>query len=188
VAEITTRLRHGDIVETVAEAAKDATMILIGKRGEAADFAKGHLGSNLERIVRASPLPVLVASRAFKPVAKVLLAYDGGSSARKAVDLIASDPLFAGLSVHVVTVGSTSAEVTKGLEDAATRLQGAGLSVQTAVIQGQPETVLGRTVEGDGFDMVVMGAYGHSRIRSLIIGSTTTEMIRSCKVPVLLIR
>lgn len=188
VAEITTRLRHGDIVETVAEAAKDATMILIGKRGEAADFAKGHLGSNLERIVRASPLPVLVASRAFKPVAKVLLAYDGGSSARKAVDLIASDPLFAGLSVHVVTVGSASAEVTKGLEDAATRLQGAGLSVQTAVIQGQPETVLGRTVEGDGFDMVVMGAYGHSRIRSLIIGSTTTEMIRSCKVPVLLIR
>jgi nucleotide-binding universal stress UspA family protein len=188
VAEITTRLRHGDIVETVAEAAKDATMILIGKRGEAADFAKGHLGSNLERIVRASPLPVLVASRAFKPVAKVLLAYDGGSSARKAVDLIARDPLFAGLSVNVVTVGSTSAEVTKGLEDAATRLQGAGLSVQTAVIQGQPETVLGRTVEGDGFDMVVMGAYGHSRIRSLIIGSTTTEMIRSCKVPVLLIR
>jgi len=33
-----------------------------------------------------------------------------------------------------------------------------------------------------------MGAYGHSRIRSLIIGSTTTEMIRSCKVPVALFR
>ena len=36
--------------------------------------------------------------------------------------------------------------------------------------------------------MVLMGAYGHSRIRSLIIGSTTTEMIRSCKVPVVLVR
>jgi nucleotide-binding universal stress UspA family protein len=36
--------------------------------------------------------------------------------------------------------------------------------------------------------MVVMGAYGHSRIRSLIIGSTTTEMVRSCKVPVVLVR
>lgn len=188
VAEITTRLRHGDIVETVAEAGTDAAMILIGKRGEAADFAKGHLGSNLERIVRASPLPVLVASRAFKPVGKVLLAYDGGVSARKAVDHIARDPLFAGLSVHLVTVGSASTEVTKGLAEAAARLQDAGLTVQTAVIQGQPETALGRTVEGEGFDMVVMGAYGHSRIRSLIIGSTTTEMIRSCKVPVLLIR
>lgn len=188
VAEIIPRLRHGDIVETVSEAGQDAAMILIGKRGEAADFAKGHLGSNLERIVRASPLPVFVAARAFKPIAKVLLAFDGGASARKAVDHIASDPLFAGLAVHVVTVGSASSEVTQGLAEAAARLQGAGLSVQTSVIPGQPETALGRMVESEGFDMVVMGAYGHSRIRSLIIGSTTTEMIRSCKVPVLLIR
>jgi nucleotide-binding universal stress UspA family protein len=188
VAEITTRLRHGDIVETVAEAGTAAAMILVGKRGEAADFAKGHLGSNLERIVRASPLPVLVASRAFRPIAKVLLAYDGGVSARKAVDHIARDPLFAGLTVHIVTVGSASTEARNGLANAATRLQSTGMTVQTAVIQGQPETALGQTVESDGFDMVVMGAYGHSRIRSLIIGSTTTAMIRSCKVPVLLVR
>jgi nucleotide-binding universal stress UspA family protein len=33
-----------------------------------------------------------------------------------------------------------------------------------------------------------MGAYGHSRIRALSIGSTTTQMIRSCKVPIVLIR
>jgi len=33
-----------------------------------------------------------------------------------------------------------------------------------------------------------MGAYGHSRVRSLIIGSTTTEMIRSCRVPILIMR
>lgn len=188
VAEITARLRHGDIVETVAEVAADAAMILIGKRGEAADFAKGHLGSNLERIVRASPLPVLVASRAYRPIAKVLLAYDGGVSSLKAVDHIARDPLFAGLTVHIVTVGSASTEAKNGLANAATRLQSTGMTVQTAVIQGQPETALGQTVESDGFDMVVMGAYGHSRIRSLIIGSTTTAMIRSCKVPVLLVR
>ncbi len=33
-----------------------------------------------------------------------------------------------------------------------------------------------------------MGAYGHSRIRSLIIGSTTTSLIRLCKVPVVPLR
>ena len=37
-------------------------------------------------------------------------------------------------------------------------------------------------------NLLVMGAYGHSRIRSLIIGSTTSEMIRSCLVPVMLFR
>ncbi|WP_297778514.1 universal stress protein [uncultured Roseovarius sp.] len=188
VCEITTRLRHGDIVETVAEVEHEARVILIGKRGEAADFAKGHLGSNLERIVRACHKPVVVAARAFRPIDRVLLAYDGGTSAMKAVDHIARSPLFAGLKLHVVTVGTATPEVKKGLEDACALLAAAGIVAETEVIAGQPETALGKLVEAAGFDMVVMGAYGHSRIRSLIIGSTTTEMVRSCKVPVVLLR
>jgi len=188
VTEITTRLRHGDIVETVSEIEDKARVILIGKRGEAADFAKGHLGSNLERIVRASQRPVFVAARAFKPIAKVLVAYDGGASAVRAIDHIARSPLFSGLSVHVVTVGQPTPDARKGLEDAKALLKAAGLQTETSILPGQPETALGKLVEDARFDMVVMGAYGHSRIRSLIIGSTTTEMIRSCKVPVVLMR
>jgi nucleotide-binding universal stress UspA family protein len=188
VNEITTRLRHGDIVEAVAEVEKDARVIMIGKRGEAADFAKGHLGSNLERIVRACHKPVFIASRAFKPISKVLVAYDGGASAMKAVDHIARSPLFQGLSVHVVTVGSSTAEVVTVLENAKTMLMVAGIFAETSILPGQPETALGRLVDEAQFDMLVMGAYGHSRIRSLVIGSTTTEMIRSCKVPVVLMR
>ncbi|TGD66243.1 universal stress protein [Tabrizicola sp. WMC-M-20] len=188
VAEITTRLRHGDIVDTVAEVEQDAGMILIGKRGEAADFAKGHLGSNLERIVRASHKPVFVASRAFRPIEKVLVAYDGGTSAMKAVDHISRSALFAGLSVVVATVGSPSAEVKHRLENAHAQLRAAGLAAETKIVEGQPETALGKLVDAEGFDMLVMGAYGHSRIRSLVIGSTTTEMLRSCKVPVVLVK
>ncbi len=188
VTEITTRLRHGDIVEAVAEVEGDARVILIGKRGEAADFARGHLGSNLERIVRASHKPVFVASRAFRPIRKVLVAYDGGTSAMKAVDHIARSPLFQGLELHVVTVGAPTPEAAKGLADAKALLKAAGLVVDTAILPGQPETALSRLVEEAPFDMLVMGAYGHSRIRSLIIGSTTTAMIRSCKVPVILMR
>lgn len=188
VTEITTRLRHGDIVEAVADVEGEARVIVIGKRGEAADFAKGHLGSNLERIVRASHKPVFVASRAFKPVRQVLVAYDGGASAMKAIDHIARSPLFQGLGVHVVTVGTATPEVTRGLADAGAMLQVAGIEAETSVLPGQPETVLAKLVEEGRFDMLVMGAYGHSRIRSLIIGSTTTAMIRACKVPVVLMR
>lgn len=188
VTDITTRLRHGDIIEAVAEVEADARVVLIGKRGEAADFAKGHLGSNLERIVRASHKPVFVASRAFQPISKVLVAYDGGTSAMKAIDHISRSPLFRGLAIHVVTVGNETAEVKKGLEDAKALLKAAGIEAESSVLPGQPETALGKLVEEAKFDMLVMGAYGHSRIRSLIIGSTTTEMIRSCKVPVVLIR
>lgn len=188
VADITTRLRHGDIVEAIVEVEGDARVIVIGKRGEAADFAKGHLGSNLERIVRAAQRPVFVASRAFRPIEKVLVAYDGGRSAMKAVDHLARSPLFASLAVTVVTVGSETAEVTNGLADAKALLQAAGIDAETRRVDGRPEEMLSALVDAEGFGLLVMGAYGHSRIRSLVIGSTTTEMVRSCKVPVLLLR
>ncbi len=188
VTDITTRLRHGDVVEAVAEVEAEARVIMIGKRGEDADLAKGHLGSNLERIVRASHKPVFVASRAFRPISKVLVAYDGGTSAMKAVDHIARSPLFQGLELRVVTVGTATTEVTKGLETAQAMLKAAGIVAETAILPGQPDTALARLVDEAQFHLLVMGAYGHSRIRSLIIGSTTTAMIRSCKVPVMLMR
>ncbi|MDD8024375.1 MAG: universal stress protein [Paracoccaceae bacterium] len=188
VTEVTTQLRHGDLIETLSEREADAELILIGKRGEAADFAVGHLGSNLERIVRAAHRPILVAARAFSPIKKVLVAYDGGTSAMKAVDYIARSPLFADLLVSVVAVGAKNPATEKGLADAASLLRAAGITAETGITPGQPETALGKLVEEAGYDMVVMGAYGHSRIRSLIIGSTTTAMVRSCKVPILLMR
>jgi nucleotide-binding universal stress UspA family protein len=188
VTEITTRLRQGDIVDTLAEQEAGAELVLIGKRGEAADFAKGHLGSNLERIVRASHRPILVASRGFRPISRVLVAWDGGPSAMRAVDHIARSPLYQGLAVTVATVGSASETVRKGLEDARVMLAAAGLDAGTEILSGQPETALGELVERAPYDLLVMGAYGHSRIRSLIIGSTTTAMLRSCKVPVVLVR
>ena len=146
------------------------------------------LGSNLERIVRASHKPVFVASPAFKPVAKVLIAFDGGASAMKAVDHVARNPLYAGLAVQIVTVGPDTAETAKGLADAKAQLKAAGIEADFSILPGQPETTLSKLVEDAQFAMLVMGAYGHSRIRSLVIGSTTTEMIRACKVPVVLVR
>ncbi len=188
VAEITTQLRHGDVVEAVAEIETEARVILIGKRGEDADFAKGHLGSNLERILRAAHRPVFVAARAFRPIERVLVAYDGGRSAMKAVDHIAQSPVFAGLPVTVVTVGPDTPAVQKALAEARAVLTAAGIDADTRIVPGQPEAELGKLVDAEGFGLVVMGAYGHSRIRSLVIGSTTTQMIRTCKVPVVLMR
>ncbi len=186
--EASASLRRGDVVDAVSEREAEASLVLIGKRGEAADFAKGHLGSNLERVVRIAKKPVLVASRAFKPIDRLLIAYDGGASAMRAVDHVARSQLYADLDVTVVTVGASSRNAEKGLEDAQAMLAAAGLSAETRLLPGQPETALGELVEAEGFGMLVMGAYGHSRIRSMIIGSTTTEMVRSCRVPVVLVR
>ncbi len=188
VAAVTTRLRTGDLVDTVLEFGADADLIVIGKRGEAADFAKLHLGSNLERVARSTHRPVLVASRAFKPIKRFLIAFDGGTSAMKAVDHVARSPLFAGLRCGLLTAGADTPETRKRLDDAAALLRAASYEVTAEVEPGPADAAIARRVETDGIDLLVMGAYGHSRIRSLIIGSTTTQMIRSCMIPIVLIR
>lgn len=188
IKQITTRLRHGDVVETVQALENESDIIVIGKRGEAADFARLHLGSNLERVVRSTTKPVLVASRAFKPIERVLIAYDGGESAKKAIGYIAGSSVSKGKAFTLLTVGTETAENQQSLKLAAETLTAAGLEAECLILQGQADIVIAAQIESGNFDLLAMGAYGHSRIRNLIIGSTTTEMIRFAMVPVLLFR
>ncbi|MFS1164040.1 universal stress protein, partial [Aeromonas salmonicida] len=39
-----------------------------------------------------------------------------------------------------------------------------------------------------GIHLIVMGAYGHSRIRQFIVGSTTTGIVKTTQASVLLLR
>jgi len=188
IVDVTARLRHGDLIENLQEAESDADLVIIGKRGEGADFAKLHLGSNLERVVRVCHKPVLVTSRAFRPINSLLIAFDGGESAMKAVRHIAHGVLFPGTVCHLLTVGNRTDQAERNLENAAAILRKAGYEVETGIRPGQADSVIAAKVEIDRIELLVMGAYGHSRIRSLIIGSTTSEMIRSCLVPVMLFR
>lgn len=188
VSEVRSRQRHGALVDTISEIGAGAAMIVIGKRGESAATARDHLGSNLERVVRASHQPLLVASTAFRPVRRFLLAYDGGASARKAVEYLSTGPLLNDAVGTVLTVGPDNDENRHRLAAASGPLERAGLEVHGAVIQGEPEHVIVSAIESGDIDLLVMGAYGHSRIRHLIVGSTTTATLRASTVPVLLFR
>ncbi len=186
IEAVTTRLRHGDIVETVEESDQGADLIVIGKRGIAAAHDMSHLGINLERVVRSSKKPVLVASRAFKPINRLLVAFDGGKSVSKAIDHLANSPIFKDIECQLLAVGSDTSEGGQKIQQAAEQLRSAGFSVDVSTEQGQPEEVISRNIETDGFDLLVMGGYSHSHIRNLFVGSTTSAMLASCKIPVLL--
>lgn len=186
--DVETRLRQGDLVETITAKEDTGDMIVIGKRGEAAGHAREHLGSNLERIVRASHRPVLIANHTFREIRSVLVAFDGGASSMKAVDYISRTSAFAGLNVSLVFAGTETAEMSRNFDTAEATLKAGGLTTERKIAAGDPEQVLAQ-MSGEGqHELLVMGAYGHSRVRQLLIGSTTTAMIRSCRVPVLIMR
>jgi len=187
---VETTHKTGLLVDCLTDYEKNADLVMLGKRGENANFATEHLGSTMERVVRASTRPCLVTSRSFKPVQRLLLAYDGGESCRRAAKFLAESAAFKGLELHVVTVaGAIDADLAlKHLQEAEAVVREGGFEPVCQMLHGTPEEQISAYVTGNDIHMLVMGAYGHSRIRYLIIGSTTTEMIRTCKVPVLLFR
>jgi nucleotide-binding universal stress UspA family protein len=188
VAEIRAEQWHGKLSDEIANYERDADLVVIGKRGNNANFEKGHLGSNLERVVRVCQHPVLVASRAYDEIKNFVLAFDGGVSAKKAVHYLANQPLLKGTSACLLYVGSGNAKVEAALAEAEATLREAGYEVTIEQRDGEPEKIIGEVVAQDGINLLVMGAYGHSSIRQMIVGSTTSAMIRTVKIPVLLFR
>ncbi|ODU21890.1 MAG: hypothetical protein BGO58_04135 [Sphingopyxis sp. 65-8] len=55
-------------------------------------------------------------------------------------------------------------------------------------IERKPEEVIALDIEARGAKLLIMGAYGHSSLRAMLVGRATTEMIRSAIIPVLLFR
>jgi nucleotide-binding universal stress UspA family protein len=188
IAEVDAMQRHGSLVETLEELEPAAELVVIGKRGEHADFAKGHLGSQVQRIIRTSVRPVLVASRAFRPIERFLIAYDGGPSVTRAVDHVLSNPLLRGLPCHLLRAGRIDDKATWYLEETAARLRAGGYEVTAHAISESPEHAIAGALKNSSIDLLVMGAYGHSPIRQFIVGSTTTTMVRTCQIPVLMFR
>jgi len=188
VAEISSEQRHERLSDSIDEHERDANLVVLGKRGNHANFSRGHLGSNLERVIRSCRNPVLAVSTAFWPMQRFVLAFDGGSSALKAVDYIRQQPLLAGMDCHLLLADKGESRHAEALHRAERELASAGYDVHVEIRPGSPEEVIGAAMIEYQADLLVMGAYGHSRIRELIVGSTTTAMIRSTKRPVLLFR
>lgn len=181
------RLRHGALVDALTDVEADVRLFVLGRRGAHDDGAPGHLGRNLERAIRAVHRPVLVATRPQTTVTGFAIAFDGSATAQRCVDLVAASPLLHGADCHLVTVGAEDRHA--GARDAALeRLRAAGFAPTVASIDGAPDDALVAYVETHTLGLLVMGAYGHSRIRRLIVGSTTTRVLQTSPAPVLLLR
>lgn len=188
VAEPVSRQRHGELVATLNELEEEIRLLVIGRQGADGDSLGQHVGSHVESVARTMHRPVLVVAGEYRPPRSVMLAFDNGPSTRKGIEMIAESPLFRGLPIHLVTVGADTGDTRESLEQAQARLERAGFEVYTCIRAGEVEkTLLGYEQEQD-IDLIVMGAYGHSRIRQFFLGSTTAQILARTSRPLLLLR
>lgn len=181
----------GFLVDCFHDYEDEADMVVLGKRGEAAEFASDHLGANIERIVRSSHKPCLVTPQSFTPIERLLVAYDGSKTGKRILSFLSNNAEgFKDKEIHLLTVARSESDEQRSQEltRAQNQLQNAGLTATTHLRAGDPEAEILQYAEQQQINLLLMGAYGHSRIRNLIIGSTTIQLLRSSKIAVLLFR
>jgi nucleotide-binding universal stress UspA family protein len=191
VAEPDMRQRYGSLVETLTEQQAAVRLVVMGRRGTSAKQTNRDLGRQVESVIRALDRPILTVTDSFRPPQHVLIAFDGGSAARHAVEMVASSPLFREVPCRLLMVGKGKVgrnETERQLQAAGDSLTAAGMKVTLSHVSGDPETVIARVIQADQMDMLVMGAYTHSPLRAMLLGSKTTELLRASRVPTLLLR
>ncbi|PKO79815.1 MAG: universal stress protein [Betaproteobacteria bacterium HGW-Betaproteobacteria-13] len=175
------RQRHGALDDTLAEQEDGVRMFVFGRRGASAETSSQSIGSNVERVVRALHKPALTVTEGFSEPRRILIAFDG-------VEMVANSPLFRGLPIHLLMSGKESQSAPKQLEWAKNTLEAAGFEAPASLIPGDAEQVIEKTVKAQAIDLLIMGAYAHSPLRSLLFGSKTTDLLRTATIPTLLLR
>jgi len=183
-----TSLQHGSLIETLSELEESIRVLVVGARGKVHEDQPDQIGAKLEEMIRSLHLPILVAYEEFKTPKIIMIAYDGGEAANKAVDMVANSPLYKGLVCHLVCV-SNKDDADAMLDKAADKLREVGdLDIVTASLRGKAEHELCEYQLKQNIDMTIMGAFSHTRLHDLLLGSFTVKMLFNTKRPLLLLR
>jgi nucleotide-binding universal stress UspA family protein len=194
LAHIDIRQRHGTVAGTLADLAPDASLVIMGRRGEHTAPAEPNrdISRTVSELIRTLPCPVMVTPAAFAAPTKVLLAFDGRSATRDAVRTVATSALLKGLPIHIVMSGTArgaaGADNNKRLSWAQAMLRDAGFEVSASYLQGDTAAVIAQQVSAQQADLLVMGVGTHSPLRQFLFGSKTSGILRAVSVPALIIR
>ncbi len=180
--------RHGDFVEALIELEDDARLIVLGRSGEGHQQNFKALGSHIEHLIRQVHTPVLIATKGFTTPTNFMLAYDGRATADKAVERIISGGLLHGMTCHLVTIKNNEPSIEQKFQQSAQRLREQGFDVKAEFIEGEIFSSLADYKARNNIELMVMGAFGHSKIRQFFLGSNTLRMIESSQIPLIVLR
>jgi nucleotide-binding universal stress UspA family protein len=197
-------VRAGAAAEGVLNAAAEtgADLIAMATHGRGG-LARVLLGSVAERILRASPVPVLLLRPFWSyemlpeggveqmPLRTILLPVDGSGLALCAVPAASRVARRFGAEVlvlHVLVKGEDPTAVRGQLDDLRERFAIDGVSARVALEQGDPAQAILAAAKNGKADLVVLSTHGRSGLSRLVVGSVTEAVAREAKTPLLVVR
>ncbi len=183
-----TALEMGVVPNQLCERAKAADLLMIGHRGVNERFSTGLLGSTTESVARKSPRPMLVSPIRFREVTRALLAYDGSDRASRAMRAAADFVATLDIPLIVITVARDLKLGERTLNQARSYLEPYPIRAEFKLVPGHAhEGIIGSLKEFDA-NLLFIGAYGHSRIIEMVLGSNTEYVLRNAPCPVFMSR
>jgi nucleotide-binding universal stress UspA family protein len=170
--------------------ARAADLILFPRLPEAASVGR----HRFEELVVAAGRPVLGVPAEWSGGVlgeRVLIAWDGGREAARAV-FDALPLLVSARAVRIVSVQGFLEEPIRQFtlgDDIAATLSRHGVRAESHTFQssrGSVKEELRAQMLDTGADVIVMGCYGHSRVREMILGGVSREMLKDASIPLLL--
>ncbi|TMN72540.1 universal stress protein [Pseudoalteromonas sp. S1727] len=180
--------RHGTITDAICDLEADARLIVLGRCGQGHSASFKALGSHIEQIIRQVHTPVLITNQDFIQPQNFLLCYDAREIADKAVQRIIEGGLLQGLKCHLVTVKNNVSDQQSKFKAAEALLVEHGFEVEASYLTGNIFDSLMAYKQNHAVDMVVMGAFAHSKFRQVLLGSNTMKMIENTQLPLIVLR
>jgi nucleotide-binding universal stress UspA family protein len=176
------REEEGEPSRRVAEAARSADLVITTSAQAASDAASGLA----EGLLTAAGVPVLVLPPNYVGDGgrTALVGWDGSREATRAIHA-ALPFLEEARSVVLCAVGEPAGT---GLDDAALMLRRHGVQVEPERVNGSDSdagAVLLARAATHGAELLVMGAYGHTRLREFVFGGATRDVLGKAVLPAL---
>lgn len=184
--EVESVWRHGELYENLLEIKDRLRVVVIGLRGRDHE-GRLEVGSQVEEVIRSLHLPVLLVNHCFIKPRRIMIAYDGSQNSQKALEMVASAPLFGKVERHLVNVHQELSLSKRLLEEASKMVAGRIEIVSASLVGEAIEEILIYQKEHE-IDIIAMGAFGHHRWREAIFGSFTSKMLTQSPIPLLLLR
>lgn len=181
-----TALATGVVAREIIEHSSLADLIVMGRSGEHSAWLEGLLGSTADAVVRRSRQPVLVTGVDRLGDKRLLVAYDGSPHADNAMKVAASLTTNWNARLHVLVVAEDGDQ--DRLERARHYLQAHQVHAEWLQRDGDPREIIVAYASECEADLLLMGAFGHSKVRELVLGSTTSHVLGHAPCPVLLTR
>jgi nucleotide-binding universal stress UspA family protein len=164
------RVIVGELRQFAEESQRDFDLIVVGKRGETADFVGLRLGSQLRNVVHVAGKLVLIVPRAYRPLASWLLAVGKDNEISRGLDDLIQSRMLETLPGEIVHVGELTVLIRTDLEGIGMRLTHAGVRARIAVLDGEPVRAVAERLATAESQLVVVGKFGRSRVLPMIFG------------------